>query len=60
MIELSPIEADAFGPAIAMDDGFPATGASNATHVVEQPEAPSLTPEQEAVLANSDRGADGE
>lgn len=51
MVEVSRIEADGFAPAIALADGFPATGASNATHVVEQPEAPALTPEQEAMLA---------
>lgn len=44
---------------IALADGFPATGASNATHVVEQPEAPALTPEQEAMLAATEsRDAD--
>jgi hypothetical protein len=59
MVEVSRIEADAFAPEIALRDGHSATGASNATHVVEQPEAPALTPEQEAMLAATEsRDAD--
>lgn len=56
---LSLVEMGAPAELLAFVDGFPVTGASNATHMVEQPEAPALTPEQEAMLAAAEsRDAD--
>lgn len=57
MAEIGRIEADAFAPAIALADGYPATGGGNVTHVAEMPEAPPLPPSIEALV---DRAVDAE
>lgn len=46
---VNPVAYDDYAPAIAIADGFPATGGGMATHYVEPIEAPPLTPVQEAL-----------
>lgn len=48
-IEIGRIESDAFAPAIAIEDGYPATGGGHVTHYVEPQEGKPLSAQQEAL-----------
>lgn len=47
--EIARIEADAFAPTIAVEDGYPATGGGYVTHYVEPQEGQPLSAQQAAL-----------